>query len=648
MNNENKEIINVNDSEDLDLALLRMKKNVKYQARMAVVAIAATIVLCFSMTVAWYSNILHTSDLIFKTETWDFMFTGNVNIGNGENLLAAPGDSGFIPLTVSNTASEDENEVSAIGMSVNIDKTNMSMLKERVYFYVDHQLSVNQEIVEKQYLGTQDSYLYTILPGRTLTLSEDYSNDYPMKWEWVYDVVGYYVRGTMESNGTIKDPEYIRPIEFDPQKASYDLNKESKTYGQLLTVEGMNVDDFILENYLKKDGFIGAEVNKKGNYYKVLDDVYIYLCTYEQVNANNQIDSAFATASDVNSYVSKIVLTGVKANENSQYVMSSSQLAETINTDVNIIKLDGNMTLSDNVIVEEGTDVVVDLNGYTLNVQSTITANNGSSIGFVNGTIITEDDKKVFINIESSELYLDKVEMNGFYSAIVSKDNNSSEDSHIYIYQSKISTSDETILIYGNGDKSSRKSVLMIEESDLISEKYITIMANGTFANNGIDIKIIKSNITGYYSGIYQPAQNSNLYIKDSTISGITGIAIKGGNVDIENSKILGTGSPDQIEEPKYQKSGYTDVGSAIYVEDNYLFDNDTYITITINNVALTGSKTFVLSENADAIIVYANDSDRVSVIVNGGTYSSDVTKYLPNDGSKVIEQQADGTYVVE
>ena len=132
-------------TEELTLALQQSKANIRRQAGMAVVAVAVTVVLCFAMTVAWYSNILHTSDLTFKAESWEFQFEGNVALNNGGDIMAAPGDEGVIALSIANI-SDDTNllgsktEVTTIGVNVNMDKTNMATLASRIYFYVENDI----------------------------------------------------------------------------------------------------------------------------------------------------------------------------------------------------------------------------------------------------------------------------------------------------------------------------------------------------------------------------------------------------------------------------------------------------------------------------------------------------------------------------
>ena len=641
--------------DELTLALQRTRENVKHQARLAGLAIIVTVVLCFALTVAWYSNILHTSDLTFKAESWDFVFTGDVGL-TGEDILAAPGDTGILSLSVENISNEATRlgaaaEVTTIGVTVNFDKSDMGVLRERIYFYVDHPTHINGESVEKQYVSTADSYTYKIYPGHSLVMSDTYCNDFPIKWEWVYDVVGYYVRGTLQSDGTILDPEYISPIVFDYTNATFvDHDKNSNTPKVVSTINSQNVDDFIKANYLDKDGFAGntVEKTKDGKYYKVANDVYIYLCNEVEIKANNDIDTQFALGTSTDGYGARIILTGTKANENAYTANSSADLAANINSSHHLIELAGDMTLANDLIIEDGTNVTIDLKGHTMKVNSSIIANPGSSIGFVNGTITTDKKKTIFVKATSAEVYLDNMIINDFYSGVEIFDDNSVEDSYVHISQSTIKTLDSVVWLRGNGDKSSRKTTLIIEDSVIESKDYIPVGGNGSATIYGTDIKVISSTLTGYYGAIYHPMKNSTLLIKDSTLTGMTALAVKGGDVTIENSTIHGNGKVTDISAPTYAASGYTDTGAAIYVEDNYAIDTQSHITINIHDIAVTGNKTYIISDNADAIIVYQPDSEHVSCITFGGVYSSDVTKFLPNDGSKTVTSLPDGRYKVD
>lgn len=615
---------------DLNSALTQSKQNIYKQATMALLAIIVCIVLCFALTVAWYTNVLHTSDLAFKAKDWNFKFEGDITVGS-DGIYAAPGESGVIPLSLQNTSGEDaqsetNTDISTIGVKVNIDKSSLTIMAPRIYFYVDEQETINEEVVEKQYVTATQGYTYTVYPGQELKISETYSNQPQLRWEWVYDVVGYYVYGTM-SNNELEVLEYIRPIEYDIDKAVYDAEHN------LVSVDGIDVDTFILENYLKKDGFVGPEddkIEKVNGYYKVNENIYIKLLNRTQILENNAFDTALATSSTEEGYPAKIYLTGQKADETSIVATTSDEIATNLNKKYDLIKLEGNTTLVNDLVVEKGTDVIIDLNGYTLIQEATITANEGSSIGFMNGTIQASEntEKPILVSATSSEVYLDNVHIDGFYRAIAIDDSKSNTDSYVSISNSEINTENYVVWLRGNGDQSGRKTTLLIDNSKLTSSEYIPVGVIGSLDMSGMDTTVHKSELTGKYAAIYHPATNSQLTITDSTLIGGTALVIKGGHVVVENTTIQGIGA---FGEPKLEVSGFSDTGDGIYIEDNYVTDNEFELSLTIN-----GSYTNVSSINSKAIHVFEGTSNKVGVLVNAGTFSSDVSAYLPKDNSKV------------
>lgn len=661
--------------DELNQALLQTKQTVMKQASLAVIAVVVTIVMVFAMTVAWYSNVLHTSDIVFQAKTWDFTFEGTINMRSGNQILAAPGNEGYVNLKVANVSNEanllgSETNVSNIGVTVNIDKTDLGILNNRLYFYVDKRTDIDGETVDRIYINDSDSYTYTIFPGKTLALSEEYSNDYPIKWSWVYDVTGYYVRGKLQSDNTIAVEEYIRPIEFEYlEKISYD------EHGNIVSYDGTDIDTYILENYLKKDGYDGgysddlgvyvfdkvidSEGNTVPNLYRINDDLWIVLCTKEQINTNIEIDTKLGRNQPINddaeetgsqNFSARIILTGTQVAGTPVTVQTEEMLITKINDGTKVFELGDNLTLNEALTLEAGTDVVLDLNGYTLTMNKTIEMQPNSSIGIINGTLNATDGSEItMIKGGSSEIYIDNVKSSGFRNGIDVRDNESESDldSYIHITQSEITTSGQTVWLRGNGTKSIKKTTLVVEDSTLVSTNGYAIVGNGTESIYGTDIKVTSSTLTGYYAAIYHPMDKSIMTLTDSTLKGETGVAIKGGSVTIDNCTIVGTGI-DTKAEP--QLSGYADRGAGVYIEDNYSTLHGYKIDVVIK-----GEHTFIKSEQARS--VYWNDGTAVDtgLAIYGGKYMSAVTdedyittfkeKYLA-DG-KVATLLADGSYEV-
>lgn len=279
-------------------ALEAARKNVVRQAALAVLLIVQLVVLLFAITAAWYTNIVQTNDLVFETSEWGF--EGSVQLGE-EPIKAAPGDEGMIPFTAVNNSDE------VTEVSVNISKKSMDLeMQQRIYFYADTSKLPsdedmervylrNDEEMERVYLSDTSSYTY-ILPGQgSLTLTEEECNDVPLKWQWVYDLLGYYVLGVVtEEDGPFVE-EYLRPIEYDYDEILTTFDEQD---GTLATIDGVtSAEDFLLQ-VSQSDGYEGT-INLDGavgGYYPVEVDesgygVWAYLCNYTEILQNTEYDT---------------------------------------------------------------------------------------------------------------------------------------------------------------------------------------------------------------------------------------------------------------------------------------------------------------------------------------------------------------------
>jgi hypothetical protein len=75
-----------------------LRRNVILQAALALLTIALTIVLVFSLTAAWYTNVVRTGGLGFQAEAWEF--DGEIQLLNQNTIAASPGDEGVISLRI--------------------------------------------------------------------------------------------------------------------------------------------------------------------------------------------------------------------------------------------------------------------------------------------------------------------------------------------------------------------------------------------------------------------------------------------------------------------------------------------------------------------------------------------------------------------
>ena len=618
------------------------KDNIRKQASMAVIAIVVTVVLVFAMSVAWYSNVIHTEGLVFKASSWDFEFEGKIAVG-AETQDVGPGDSGIVSLKLEN-ASDD-----TISVLVNATKNTTSLseeMKKRIYFYVEDGLLVNGEYMDRVYINETDDYAYTVLGQSTLTLNDDYYSDPYLKWEWVYDVLGYYVMGTVKDGVLTEVEDYMRPVQYDLDTATFDADGKLAAVGNAMTRE-----DYV-KSLLETDGFASTanEINtiyesgKNTGYYPVLVDkttgrgVWLYLCTKGEIEANTQWDTQVAEnikeTPSIGEFSARLLISGQASKEAIQPVTTADALIESLNNEsIDRITLSNEITLSDSVTITGGREVVMDLNELALNLEKDATINvaEGSSLVLLNGDL-TGTNTDIAINAVGADVTLSKVDITNAITGIrVADDEGTGLDSHVKIVNSKINTTEECVMLRGNSDKSDRSTSLLIENSEL-SSGYVALMGNGSAI--GTDIQIIGSTLTGTWSGIYQPQADSHTEISGSQITGYTAIAIKGGSMVIGGSSVI-WGNGTQATPGAFATSGYTDTGDGVYIETNY----NTDIRLEI------GGNSVIKSDKSYAVQVYEPNAPQVEVIITGGVFSTSVADFLTEEYEEA--KLNDGTYKV-
>ena len=133
--------------------------------------------------------------------------------------------------------------------------------------------------------------------------------------------------------------------------------------------------------------------------------------------------------------------------------------------------------------------------------------------------------------------------------------------------------------------------------------------------------------------GIYMPAKESSVTLKNSNIKAGTGIAVKGGTLNVEDSKISSNGQ-EYIPDQGHQ-SGFDETGDAIYVDGSYKFP----IQINVKNSEIK-------SEHAKAMrdLFVAEGSKDTTIVAESGKFSSDVMKYVPDDKAAL---KVDSNYVI-
>lgn len=635
------------------------KKRIYKQAGLALTAILVTVALLFAMSTAWYSNVLEAGSLTFQAEKWELNAD---HVSSNGNVVAQPGARGILPVSYKNTSD------SIVNAYVNVSKEQMEVpLQKRIYFYTETPYTVgsgeNTETVARRYLTNSTAAPYTVLSMGQLTMSDDFCTvDTPIYWEWVYDLLGYYVRLEPTDDGSVIEKEYLRPIVYDYDKATFDEN------GNLATVDGKHMDHF-LQDITAEDGYLNKFVesnfttdSKTGaKYYTVDNDnqnalgyyTAIRLLTKQEIAEANLWDTEHAGASFNNV---KITITGEAANVEMIKVGTTEELTKALQSENGgYIRLSGNLDLPENITVSAKKPVILDLNGATLTGSATggdlFTVGKGRELTVINGTIKNSAGNTTLFGVNNGKLTVSNVTATAEGESqwgIYIQDNNRTTaqdgDSIVYITHSTISTGQPTVMVIGNNTTTAQKTRCVIENSTLTSG-YVTVCGNGQTVSGGTAIEIKDSIITGKYAAVYHPQDNSTLHAENSTFTGNTGIAVKGGSMTLHNCAVTGDGTKG---DPTFQSSGFSDTGAGIYLEAGY--DRDSIL------ITVTGEKTMVKTTgygNQSAVLLYNdttnpenNKTRKARIAISGGTYSSDVKDYLA-DAHFQSMQNEDGTYTV-
>lgn len=637
------------------------KKRIYKQAGLAVTAILVTVALLFAMSTAWYSNVLEAGSLTFQAEKWE-LNAGNLST-DGSSITAQPGARGILPVTYKNTSD------SIVNAYVGVSKEDMSSeLKKRVYFYTETPYTVGSgsgaETVARRYLTNGTAAPYTVLSMGQLTMSDDFcSVDTPIYWEWVYDLLGYYVKLVPTSDGGVSESEYLRPIVYDYDKATFDEN------GNLATVDGENFEEFLLK-LSETDGYLNHFTAGTESYtgtdgvsvkYYIVDKevdaasfTAIRLLTKQEIAAANAWDTEQGkNGTPFNDLI--ITITGETANVEVINVGTTEALTQALQSENGgYIRLSGNLDLPENITVSAAEPVILDLNGATLTGSAAsgdlFTVGKGKELTVINGTIKNSAGNKSLFGVNNGRLTVSNITATaegesqwGIYIQDNNKTTAQDGDSVVYITHSTISTGLPTVMATGNNTTTAQKTRCVIENSILKSD-YVAVYGNGQTVSGGTAIEIKDSNITGKYAAVSQPQDNSTFYAENSSFTGNTGIVVKGGSMTLHNCTVTGVGTKGA---PAFQSSGFSDTGAGIYLEAGY--DRDSIL------ITVTGEKTMVKTTgngNQSAVLLYndttnhQNKTRKARIAISGGTYSSDVKDYLANAlfQSKMND---DGTYTV-
>ena len=627
------------------------------QALLVLAVLTVLGVLLYSLTTAWYTNVAETTELVFETENWGF--EGQVKTLD-TGLLLAPGQSACAALSVTN----DGEQINQI--TVTVDKSSMpEELQKRIYFYVPAAAKESDKTADRVYLSTYGGYSYRVMPKSTLLLTADSAADAPVRCEWVYDLLGYYVYGTLDKDNKlitaeqiaehkredVEAPVYIRPVEYDYDKAIFQDDK-------LLTVDGNKVDDFV-KDLLAADGYKNADTTTKvGDYYAVnitgtsgseQTGLWLYLCTQTEIEAATELDTRIGTyrylleqkdeqdrsipltEEQTKEYEDvAALLSGAKAaiqiaGQNLRTSIADVTEAESLTaalTRGESVRLAGDMTLGEVITIPADKDVIIDLNGkqLTTNVveQPVLKGAPGSSITVLNGTI-NGGSRDTAVQLVGSSAAFSGVTIQG--RLLIDDKNESNENGTVSVVRlsnctlKTVGDKQGGVHVFGNGAASSSRTVLLVEDCT-IESTFAGILGDGSDGCYGTDIQVLNSTVKGKNAGIYQPQRGSRLLVQNSTVEGMTGIAVKGGTVTIRNCIVNGTredGFVPTEEQVKASRNDWLNTGAGVYVEANYDWAEEIAMTIagsTISSAAKDLPGVLIVGEKADAVRANSDFTD--------------------------------------
>ena len=638
------------------------KRNMYLQITgLVVFVVLVTAVLLFSVTTAWYTNTITAGGLTFKAEAWGF--DGEVSV-NESAIVVAPGDEGVLELKVTNKS----DLASSIGISISKEYMEEVQMQKRIYFYVDKSSVVNGEAVERVYLDNSSGYSYTLYGHNELVLLEDFQTDVPVKWSWVYDVLGYYFIGDVSSAtgaSSVEVKEYLRPVEYSYDNATYQTDPDDTDgidESSLLTVDGTKTAAEFLCELTAKDGYAGAYTLAQDgttllfngepvytpvpNCYPIdtENNVWVYLCTGAEIENNTAWDTLYAMTpeEEKKSYQVRVSVTGEQLRQNIVTLGATADIAAALNENSgDIVRLESDVTVSQPIAIGKAAtdtepavrvDALLDLNGSAINLTDTSVTEifnvaEGSSLTIVNGELsAAEGNKAIAVKTIGGDVTVNNVDISGLKTALRIEDRYSvsGANSTVIVSDSNIDTVDCSIMIYGDGGENPAKTQLIVQDSTVFSHTYAGISGNGNGGINGsggTNVQVINSTVEGYYTGIYHPQVDGVLSIKNSTVRGMTGLVIKSGKVNIIDSFVEGTADSNSPvvtpNENNVSLSGFLDTGDGIYIESNY----GRPIELTVSGQ----SKIIHNAPISYAVRVYP-EAEHVKVNLLGGSYSSDIS----------------------
>lgn len=280
---------------------------------------------------------------------------------------------------------------------------------------------------------------------------------------------------------------------------------------------------------------------------------------------------------------SPVIVATVNDADGNPVRYSNLQAAITAAKDNGTVALVNNVNLTDGVEVEDGSTVTLDLNGYTI----------------TNADNWTKD-----ISVD----YLLAVKRGGNLKI---NDSSANKTGAIISTNDKIAVAVKLTIKDESTEERAEAATLTVNGGTLKAPFY-GISGNGMRHNTNLTIN--DGTIEGTKgTGIYQP-QDGTVTINGGTITGLTGIEIRSGQLDVNGGTFISTA--DKYEEAE-NGGGTTVTGAAIAVSQH---TTDKKITVTVDGGTFEGPKSFVETDVQKAPVTGS------SATINNGTFDGEVS----------------------
>lgn len=282
----------------------------------------------FALTSAWYTNTIQANEITLNTAKWNF--EGTITLGDEKDGTLAlgdlyPGDTRLLPVTIVN-----QDASRGVNIRVEADKSSTpAEMQQRLYLYVEK--TDKTGIKTRHYINSLSGYLYAVGAKQTLHITdtestssnnnEIWNNTELLHLQWVYDLTGYFLLGTVSTDGKTvtgktadTQPEYLMPVTYDLDRAQFDTDGKLRsvseyqtttngTSGAYATTDRENYLKLLFEQYISEYNSnanpYGNKTTVHGSYYAVDVDetgygVWLYLPDKSAIDAAAQWDQETA------------------------------------------------------------------------------------------------------------------------------------------------------------------------------------------------------------------------------------------------------------------------------------------------------------------------------------------------------------------